>query len=238
MPKSGFFFSPWPLALSLFFMRVLAIDPSLRGTGFAILETGAPATTAANASAIPRGESLGNSSHGAVGVAALATAAPPVHIGRAVAGGQQPRAVGTRACEYGTIKNHRDLLPSSCLVAIHDRLAELIYKYAPDCCAVEGIIFVQSYKTAITMGAARGAALLAAAERGLPIYEYAPRLVKAAVVGRGGADKTQVAFMVRALLGLRETPAPDAADALAIGLTHIRAQENPARVALGDLVRI
>ena len=62
--------------------------------------------------------------------------------------------------------------------------------------------------------------------------------MKAAVVGRGGADKTQVAFMVRALLGLRETPAPDAADALAIGLTHIRAQENPARVALGDLVRI
>ena len=216
-------------------MRVLAIDPSLRGTGYAILETGTPAATGAraNAGVIPRGEELGDSHRSA---AAVTVPAPPVHIGRV--GGAGTRAVGTRACEYGTIKNKSDLLPSSCLVAIHDRLAELIYKYAPDCCAVEGIIFVQSYRTAITMGAARGAALLAAAARGLPIYEYAPRLVKAAVVGRGGADKSQVAFMVRALLGLHETPAPDAADALAIGLTHIRAQENPARVALGDLVRI
>ena len=131
-----------------------------------------------------------------------------------------------RACDYGTIKNKSDLLPSSCLVRIRDRIAELIHQHEPDCCAVEGVIFVQSYKTAITLGAARGAAILAAAERGLPVYEYAPRLVKMSVVGRGGADKTQVAFMVRALLGLTETPAPDAADALAIGLTHLRAQEN------------
>ena len=71
-------------------------------------------------------------------------------------------------------------------------------------------------------GAARGAALLAAAGRGLPIYEYAPRRVKQSVVGRGGADKGQVGFMVRALLGLTETPPPDAADALAVGLTHFQ----------------
>ena len=94
---------------------------------------------------------------------------------------------------------------------------------------MEGIIFVQSYKTAITMGAARGAAILAAAGRGLPVFEYSPREVKQAVVGRGGADKTQVAFMVRALLGLTETPAADAADALAIGLTHLREQASPLR---------
>ena len=79
-----------------------------------------------------------------------------------------------RACEYGTIKNKSDLLPSSCLVAIHDRLAEIIHKHEPDCCAVEGVIFVQSYKTAITMGAARGAAILAAAERGCP-FTNTPR---------------------------------------------------------------
>ncbi len=167
-------------------MRVLAIDPSLRGTGYAVLEAAEPAAN---------------------GRAGTSIASMPLKA---------------RACEYGTIKNKSDLLPSSCLVAIHDRLAELVIKYEPDCCAVEGIIFVQSHRTAITMGAARGAAILAAAERGLPIYEYAPREVKQAVVGRGGAEKTQVAFMVRALLGLTETPAPDAADALAIGLTHLR----------------
>ena len=176
-------------------MRVLAIDPSLRGTGYAILET-LPSQT-------------------------------PAGGHRAAA-----RPLKARACVYGAIKNRSDLLASSCLVAIHDRLAELIHEHEPDCCAVEGVIFVQSYKTAITLGAARGAAILAAAERGLPIHEYAPRAVKQAVVGRGAADKQQVGFMVRALLGLTETPGPDAADALAIGLTHLRAQGQ--RLADGD----
>ena len=158
-------------------MRVLAIDPSLRGTGFAILEkTGAK----------------------------------------------------VRALTYGTIKNRADLLPSGCLVAIHGRIGDLIREHAPECVAVEGIIFVQSHRIAITLGAARGAAILAAAARGLPIYEYAPRRVKQSVVGKGGAQKNQVAFMVRALLGLTETPAADAADALAIGLTHLRAAESAA----------
>ena len=173
-------------------MRVLAIDPSLRGTGYAILEAAAPAAN-----------------------------------GRTSALSLMP--LKARACDYGAIKIKADLLPSSCLVAIHDRLAELIHQYEPDCCAVEGVIFVQSHRTAITLGAARGAAILAAAERGLPIYEYAPREVKQAVVGRGGADKTQVAFMVRALLGLTETPSPDAADAIAIGLTHLREENSPLR---------
>ncbi len=89
--------------------------------------------------------------------------------------------------------------------------------------AIEGVIFVQSYQTAITLGAARGAALLAAAEAGLPVHEYSPKRVKQAVVGRGAAGKAQVAFMVRALLGLTETPPADAADAIAIGITHFQA---------------
>jgi crossover junction endodeoxyribonuclease RuvC len=120
---------------------------------------------------------------------------------------------------------------SSCLVAIHDRLAELIHAHEPDCCALESVIYVQSYRTAITLGAARGSAIMTAAERGLPVFEYAPKRVKQATVGNGSADKTQVAFMVRALLGLTETPVADAADALAIGLTHLRAQEG-ARLGL------
>ena len=132
---------------------------------------------------------------------------------------------GFRSLYFGTIHNASSLRVSSCLVAIHDRLAELIQVHEPDCCALEAVIYVQSYKTAITLGAARGAAILAAAEKGLPIFEYAPKRIKQATVGRGAADKKQVAFMVRALLGLSETPEADAADALAIGLTHLRAQE-------------
>ncbi len=160
-------------------MRVLAIDPSLRSTGFAVLER------------LPGSK--------------------------------------TRALEFGIIKNAAKLLPSSCLVAIHDRLAELIHKHQPECAAVEGIIFVQSHRTAITLGAARGAAILALAQRGIPVFEYAPKDIKQAVVGRGGADKNQVAFMVRALLGLTETPTFDAADALAIGMTHFQNHDSAQR---------
>ena len=130
-----------------------------------------------------------------------------------------------RALHFGIIHNASSLRSSSCLVAIHDRLTELIHQHEPDCCALEAVIYVQSYKTAIILGAARGAAILAAAERGLPVFEYAPRRIKQATVGRGEAQKNQMAFMVRALFGLAETPTADAADALAIGLTHLRAQE-------------
>jgi crossover junction endodeoxyribonuclease RuvC len=132
-----------------------------------------------------------------------------------------------RACAlyYGTIFNTNSLRASSCLVRIRDQLSQLIRQHRPDCCALEAVIYVQSYKTAILLGAARGAAILAAAENNLPVFEYAPKQIKQATVGKGGAQKNQVAFMVRALLGLTETPASDAADALAIGLTHLRAQE-------------
>ncbi len=131
----------------------------------------------------------------------------------------------TRALFYGTIHNATSLKPSACLVAIRNRLAELIREHEPDCCALEAVIYVQSYKTAITLGAARGAAILAAAEKGLPVFEYAPTRIKQSTVGSGGAAKNQVAFMIRALLGLTETPDADSADALAIALTHVRAQE-------------
>lgn len=136
-----------------------------------------------------------------------------------------------RALAWGTIANSSRLLQSGCLVRIREELAALIEKHRPETAAVEGVIYVQSYRTAITLGAARGAALLALAERGLLIHEYAPRRVKQAIVGRGGADKSQVAFMVRVLFGLTETPSADAADALAIALTHLQASD-PARAAL------
>jgi crossover junction endodeoxyribonuclease RuvC len=140
-----------------------------------------------------------------------------------------------RPVYFGTIHNKSAMRPSSCLVCIRDRLAELIREHEPDCCALESVIYVQSYKTAIILGAARGAAILAAAERGLPVFEYPPRRIKQSTVGRGAAGKNQVAFMVRALLGLTETPDPDAADALAIALTHLRMDEAAARGLPGGM---
>jgi len=124
---------------------------------------------------------------------------------------------------YGVVKNPPKIQPSGCLLAIRTQISELIVKHQPTAMAVEGVIFVQSYQTAITLGAARGAAILAATERGLPVHEYAPRRAKQAVVGRGAADKQQVAFMVRALLGLTVTPPADSADAISIGIAHFHA---------------
>src|SRR5205809_3760679 len=140
-----------------------------------------------------------------------------------------------RALYFGTIHNASSLRSSSCLVAIRDQVTQLIREHEPDSCALESVIYVQSYKTAILLGAARGAAILAAAENGLPIFEYPPRRIKQATVGRGGAGKDQVAFMVRALLGLTETPDSDAADALAIALTHLRMHEAAARGLPGGM---
>src|SRR5438045_5383726 len=106
------------------------------------------------------------------------------------------------AIYYGTICNPSSVRSSSCLVAIRDRLTELIRQHQPDCCALEAVIYVQSYKTAILLGAARGAAILAAAARGFPILGYAPNRHKKAALGRGTPDNGQFAFMNRALLKL------------------------------------
>ncbi|MCH7228038.1 crossover junction endodeoxyribonuclease RuvC [Haloferula sp. A504] len=138
-----------------------------------------------------------------------------------------------RVIAYEVIQIPQRLPQSAALAAVRAHLANVIKTHEPDEVAVEGIIYVQSHRTAISMGAARAAALIAAADAGLPIYEYAPKKVKQAVVGRGNADKAQVAFMIRALLGLAETPPHDAADALAIGLAHLQASDPLKAKALG-----
>ncbi len=115
---------------------------------------------------------------------------------------------------------------SGCLLEIHRQVDELIRLHRPEVCAIEGLIYVQNTRTAITLGAARGTAILAVAQHGLAIYEYAPKRIKQAIVGQGAAQKAQVGFMVRVLLNLSETPASDAADALAIGLTHFQMQSS------------
>jgi crossover junction endodeoxyribonuclease RuvC len=136
----------------------------------------------------------------------------------------------THAMRYGVIRNKPGLSMPGCLVEIHRQIDELIRNHRPEACAVEGLIYVQNTRTAITLGAARGSALLAAAQHGLAIFEYAPRRVKQSVVGHGTAQKAQIGFMVRALLELSETPEADAADALAIGLTHFQMHSSPLRV--------
>jgi len=134
---------------------------------------------------------------------------------------------------FDVISIPKSIAQSSALAAVRTHLVNIIQKFQPDEVAVEGIIYVQSHQTAIAMGAARAAAMIAAADHGLRIYEYSPKKVKMAVVGKGTADKSQVAFMVRALLGLSETPPPDAADALAIGMAHLQASD-PLKAKLLD----
>jgi crossover junction endodeoxyribonuclease RuvC len=126
--------------------------------------------------------------------------------------------------EHGTIACAPGWERSRCLLKIVQRLREVLKEHRPDVCAVEGIFYAQNLQTAIVMGEARGAALAAVAEAGLEIFEVAPRKVKQAIVGYGAAQKSAVAKMVQRLLGLAAPPAPDAADALAIALTHAQEQ--------------
>ena len=109
---------------------------------------------------------------------------------------------------------------SRCLVKIVQTLREVLRLQQPAVCVIEGLFYAQNLQTALVMGEARGAALAVIAEAGLEIYELAPRKVKQAIVGYGAAQKLAVAKMVQRMLHLTEMPAPDAADALALALTH------------------
>jgi len=134
---------------------------------------------------------------------------------------------------HGTIKNTAKILPSRCLVRIHDTLTGLIEQHQPDVMAVEGLIYVQNTKIALTLGQVRGVAIAVAAAHGLDVFEYAPRKVKQSVTGLGAAGKQQVAHMVKALLALKEVPPEDAGDALALAICHAQncrgIQINPPR---------
>jgi crossover junction endodeoxyribonuclease RuvC len=125
---------------------------------------------------------------------------------------------------HGTIACPPNWEHSRCLVKIVQGLREVLKQHTPTVCVVEGLFYAQNLQTALVMGEARGAALATVAEAGLEIYELAPRKVKQAIVGYGAAQKIAVAKMVQRLLGLAELPAPDAADALALALTHAQAQ--------------
>ena len=107
------------------------------------------------------------------------------------------------------------------LAAIHARVAELLDQHAPDAMALEQLYFGQNVRTAFAVGQARGAAMLAAGQRGIACGSYTPQQVKSAVCGSGAAAKAQVQRMVGLLLSLPEPPRPDhAADALAVAICH------------------
>ncbi len=121
---------------------------------------------------------------------------------------------------HGTISCPASWQHSRCLALIVQTLRDVLKIHKPTVCVVEGIFFAQNLRTAIIMGEARGAAISVIAEAGLDIYEIATRKVKQAIVGYGAAQKFAVAKMVQRMLHLQELPAPDAADALALALTH------------------
>jgi len=108
------------------------------------------------------------------------------------------------------------------LLSLYRAMKDLISLHRPDACAIEKLFFQRNVSTALAVGQARGVLMLAIAEAGLEVAEYTPNEVKQAVVGYGSAQKRQVQEMVRTLLLLPEVPKPDdAADALAIAITHL-----------------
>jgi crossover junction endodeoxyribonuclease RuvC len=150
---------------------IIGVDPSLRGTGYGVIQAGRP---------------------------------------------------GARALAHGTIVCPAGWEHSRCLAKITQGLREVVARHRPSAAAIEGLFFAQNLQTALIMGEARGAALVALAEAGLEIFEIAPRKVKQAVVGYGAAQKLAVAKMVQRLLQLPDPPAPDAADALAVALACLQ----------------
>lgn len=118
------------------------------------------------------------------------------------------------------------------LQKIHETLQVIIGQHQPACAVLEGLFFAKNVRTALQLGQARGAALVAVVEAGLQVFEYSPLEVKGAVTGFGRAPKTQVQRMVASLLGLAPgLPTTDATDALALALCHIHGMGLQKRMA-------
>lgn len=126
----------------------------------------------------------------------------------------------------GTIALPRNAPLPERLRQIHEALLEIVGRHTPEAVAVEEIFFAKHANAALKLGHARGVALLVAAESRLAVYEYPPAIVKRTVVGRGHADKVQIGRLVSHLLALPTAPETDAADALAVAITHIQASRS------------
>lgn len=125
------------------------------------------------------------------------------------------------ARSYGCIQTEPKHAADGRLLHIYKKLSEIFKSHKPDVAVIEDLYFATNAKTAISVGQARGVALLTAALAKIPVVSYSPLTVKRTICGTGTADKKQMQFMVTKLLKLKEIPQPDdAADALAIALTH------------------
>jgi crossover junction endodeoxyribonuclease RuvC len=131
--------------------------------------------------------------------------------------GRPPRLV-----ECGTLTTgSRDPLPAR-LRVLHDGVVALLARHTPDTLAVENAFYGKNVRTTVVLSHARGVILLAAEMAGVGIAEYSPAVIKKTIVGRGGALKPQVGYMVAQLLRLKTSPSPaDAADGVAVALTHL-----------------
>ncbi|OAN44606.1 crossover junction endodeoxyribonuclease RuvC [Chloroflexus islandicus] len=140
-----------------------------------------------------------------------------------------------RLIETGALTTPAGMPQPERLLQLYNGLCAIIERLRPDTAAVEELFFGKNVNTALTVGQARGVALLALAQAGIPVHEYKPLAVKQAVAGYGGADKRQMQEMVRLTLGLTTTPRPDdAADALAIAICHAYTAPNLQRFGLSS----
>lgn len=133
--------------------------------------------------------------------------------------------------EYAGIRAPKGLSFAQRLLAISRKLEEVIERLRPQACAVEDTFYAVNVKSALKLGQARGAVLVAAARAGVDVFEYSPLEIKSALVGYGRAEKQQVQEMVRVLLGMKNVPEPlDASDALAVAICHVNIASTRARI--------
>ncbi|KMV70236.1 crossover junction endodeoxyribonuclease RuvC [Rosenbergiella epipactidis] len=135
----------------------------------------------------------------------------------------------------GCIRTNTPALPER-LRLIYAGVSEIITQFSPDYFAIEQVFMAKNADSALKLGQARGAAIVAAVNQTLPVFEYAARQVKQTVTGTGAADKAQVQHMVRTLLKLPANPQADAADALAIAITHCHISQNALSISDKALV--
>lgn len=127
----------------------------------------------------------------------------------------------TKAVAYGAVLTQAKEEPAHRLLTLYNSISALLDEHQPDVAVVEQLFFNKNVTSALAVGQARGVALLCLAQHGLQVCEYTPLQVKLNLTGNGRAEKAQVGFMVRVLLGLTQVPRPDdVADALAIALCH------------------
>ena len=139
------------------------------------------------------------------------------------------------AVEYGTLKVSRKVPLSECLKQLSRGITEIIERIDVQAIAIEGVFYCKNARTSLLLGQARGAVIATCANHGIPIYEYAPRRIKQAIVGFGSAGKEQVRKMVMTLLSLQEELQEDAGDALAAAICHLHSKSTHPALMPGEI---